>query len=112
MNIAGFFRSKGFTSVAGRTYPRTFAIVRRESFLAEQVANRDSATWKKAEHIVVAEIQGDEGRSILPRWKMLTAAEPVGLSAQKLYVAVASDYFVKYDAQGNFEGRGALPQLV
>lgn len=73
MNIAGFFRSKGFTSVAGRTYPGTFAIVRREGFLA---------------------------------------AEPVWLSSQKLYVAVASDYFVKYDAQGNFEGRGALPQLV
>ena len=66
MGAANFFRSRGFTSVAGRTYPGTYAIVRRDSFFAEQVANRDSATWKKAEHVVVEEIQADKGRSIIP----------------------------------------------
>lgn len=112
MSIADFFRSRGLTTVAGRTYPGTFSIVRRDSFFAEQVANRDSATWKKAEHIVIAEVQHDEGREILPRWRMLTAAEPIGLSIQKLYVAVSSDLFVKYNARGGLEGRGPLQRLV
>ena len=35
MDAASFFKSRGFTSVAGRTY----AVVRRDSFLSEQVAN-------------------------------------------------------------------------
>ena len=112
MTAAMFFASRGFTSVAGRTYPRTYAIAKKTSFLAEQVANRDSATWKKAEHIAIAEIQEDEGRSILPRWKMLTAAEPVGLSTQKLYVAIGHNLYVKYDSNGTCVGRGTLEQIV
>ena len=111
MGAASFFRSRGFTSVAGRTYPGTFAIVRRDSFFAEQVANRDSATWKKAEHIVVEEVQSDEGRSIIPRWKMLTAAEPIGISFQKLYVAVGYERYAKYDAEGNLLTIGPLSEL-
>jgi len=112
MGAAHFFRSKGFTSVAGRTYPRTFAIVRRDSFFAEQVANRDSATWKKAEHIVVEEFQADKGRSIIPRWKMLTDAEPVGVSIQRLYVAIGAGRYALYDSLGIFQGEGTLSDLV
>lgn len=112
MNVAMFFTSRGFTSVAGRTYPKTYAIAKKASFLAEQIANRDSATWKKAEHIAVVEIQEDEGRSILPRWKMLTSAEPVGLSKQKLYVAIGHNLYVKYDANGVCVGKGTLEQIV
>ena len=112
MGAANFFRSRGFTSVAGRTYPGTYAIVRRDSFFAEQVANRDSATWKKAEHIVIEEVQSDRGRSIIPRWKMLTDAEPVGMSIQKLYVAVDYERYVKYDAAGNVLTVGPLSELV
>ena len=112
MGAASFFRSRGFTSVAGRTYPGTYAIVRRDSFFAEQVANRDSATWKKAEHIVIEEVQPDEGRSIIPRWKMLTAAEPIGLSQQKLYVAIGGNRYAKYDANGNGPIFGTMAELV
>ncbi len=112
MGAANFFRSRGFTSVAGRTYPGTYAIVRRDSFFAEQVANRDSATWKKAEHVVVEEIQADKGRSIIPRWKMLTDAEPVGVSIQTLYVAIGYNTYAMYDSLGAYKGEGALSELV
>ena len=112
MGAAKFFRSRGFTSVAGRTYPGTYAIVRRASFFAEQIANRDSATWKKAEHVVVEEIQADKGRSIIPRWKMLTDAEPVGVSIQRLYVAIGYDKYAQYDSAGVLQGEGALSDLV
>ena len=112
MGAASFFRSRGFTSVAGRTYPGTFAIVRRDSFMAEQVANRDSATWKKAEHIVIEEVQPDSGRGILPRWKMLTDAEPVGVSIQRLYVAVGAGRYALYDSSGVLRGEDVLPNLL
>ena len=112
MGAASFFRSRGFTSVAGRTYPGTFAVVHRDNFLAEQVANRDSASWKKAEHIAIEEVQPDEGCSIIPRWKMLTDAEPVGVSIQRLYVAIGSDRYVVYDSAGMRLGTGALADIV
>lgn len=112
MSASSFFRGRGLTSVAGRTYPGTFAIVRRDSFFAEQVASRDSATWKKAEHIVVEEVQDDNGSSIIPRWCMLTSAEPFGLSIQKLYVAVSSGCYALYDSSGACKGIGALNDLV
>lgn len=112
MSASSFFRGGGLTSVAGRTYPGTFAIVRRDSFFAEQVANRDSATWKKAEHIVVEEVQDDNGRSIIPRWRMLTSAEPFGVSIQKLYVAVSYGCYALYDSSGACKGIGALNDLV
>lgn len=111
MNASSFFRSKGLTTVCGQTYPGTFAIARCVSFLAEQVHNRDSASWKKAEHIVVEEIQQDEGRHLLNGWRSLTNAEPIGRSQQKLYVAVGFNCFVLYDADGVRKGAGTLEQL-
>lgn len=112
MSVQSFFMSRGLTTVCGRTYPGTFAIVRRESFLADQVSNRDSASWKKAEHIVVEEVQSDEGRSILSGWRALTAAEPVGRSVQKLYVAVSPGRYTEYDADGNALETGTLDELI
>lgn len=53
MGAASFFSSRGLTTVAGRTYPGTYSIATLGNFMAEQVANRDSASWKKAEHIAV-----------------------------------------------------------
>jgi len=111
MGAASFFRSRGLTTVCGQTYPGTFAIARRASFLAEQVDNRDSASWKNAEHIVIEEIQDDAGRSVLPGWKLLTAAEPNGRSKQRLYVAVDYGRYAMYDAVGNLMGTGTLMQL-
>ena len=112
MSAASFFKSRGFTSVAGRTYPGTFAVVRRDSFLAEQVANRDSATWKKAEHIVIEECQSDLGSSVIAGWKALTAAEPTGLSIQKLYVFIGEGRYAMYDANGNGPVIDTLTNLV
>lgn len=112
MSAATFFRSHGMTAVSGRTYPNTYAIATFRNFQGEQLTNRDSASWKKAEHIVIEEIQYDEGRSLLPRWRMLTAAEPVGLSPQKLYVAIGGGRYAMYDASGNGPVVDVLENLV
>ena len=111
MGAASFLKSQGLTTVCGRTYPGTFSLVRRSNFFADQVDNRDSASWKKAEHIVVEELQSDEGRSILPRWRMLTAKEPVGLSIQKHYVAIGGGRYARYDAEGHGPKIGTLQEL-
>ena len=112
MGAANFFKSHGMTAVSGRTYPNTYAIATVRNFQGEQLTNRDSASWKKAEHIVVEEIQCDEGLSLLPKWRMLTAAEPVGLSPQKLYVAIGCGRYAMYDARGNGPTVGCLENLV
>lgn len=112
MSAAAFFNARGLQKVKGQTYPGTYAVVGADSLLADQVHNRDSASWKKAEHIVVKEIQDDDGRSLLDGWRTLTAAEPYGRSVQKLYVAIGGVRYVMYDADGHRQGIGTLTELV
>ena len=112
MSAVSFFRSRGITAVSGRTYPNTYAIASSRNFQGEQLTNRDSASWKKAEHIVIEEVLPDQGRGLLPKWRLLTAAEPIGLSVQKLYVAVGDGRYAMYDARGVGPTIGALSELV
>ena len=100
------------TQVRGKTYPGTYAIATIANFNGEQLTNRDSASWKKAEHIVIEDFQQDQGRGILPKWRSLTAAEPIGLSIQKLYVCVGNGRYAMYDARGNGPVIDTLSNLV
>ena len=114
MGAASFFSSRGLTTVAGRTYPGTYSIATVSNFMAEQVANRDSASWKKAEHIAIEMSLPDvaEHRRIIARWRMLTDAEPYGRSIQKLYISIGMGRYAKYDAMGSLMGEGTLADLV
>jgi len=114
MGAASFFRSRNLTTVAGRTYPGTYSIASVSNFMAEQVANRDSASWKKAEHIAIEAPMPEESdrRRILARWRMLTAAEPFGRSFQKLYIYVGNGRYARYDAEGNGPTIDTLPNLM
>lgn len=108
-----FFRMKGLTTVAGRTYSRKYSIASVSNFMAEQIANRDFASWKKAEHIVLSQLITDpiDQNRILSRWRMLTSAEPVGRSIQKLYIPIGYEHYVKYDAEGRRVADGSLEKL-
>ena len=114
MGAASFFASRGLTTVAGRTYPGTYSIATVNNFMAEQVANRDSASWKKAEHIAIETPMPElaSHRQLLERWRMLTAAEPFGRSIQKLYVSVGGGRYAVYDASGSFQGVRALQEWL
>lgn len=112
MGAASFLEARGLHKVKGQTYPGTYAVVGADSLLAEQVHNRDSASWKKAEHIVVEEIHHDQGRSLLPGWLALTTAEPYGRSIQKLYVAIGDGRYAMYDADGKLLRIGVLSELL
>lgn len=113
MRATEFFRSIGLTTVAGRTYPNTYAVAKVANFMAEQVANRDSATWKKAEHIVIEDIIYNESiiADLLKRWIMLTSAEPYGLSNQKLYLNLGDNRYAKYNADGSGPQVGTIETL-
>ena len=113
MGAVSFFSSRGLTTVSGRTYPGTYSIATVSNFMAEQVANRDSASWKKAEHIVIETpvLNLSDRRRILDRWRMLTDAEPYGRSIQKLYILIGMELYAKYDAMGNLIGEGPLVDL-
>lgn len=113
MSPDAFFRMKGLTTVAGRTYPGTYSMASVGNFMAEQVANRDSASWKKAEHIVLSQqlTEPIDQNRLLSRWRMLTNAEPVGRSIQKLYVPIGYERYLKYDAEGRCVAEGSMEEL-
>ena len=109
-----FFRQNGLTTVAGRTYPGTYSVASVSNFMAEQVANRDSASWKKAEHIVLSQYLPDpvDRDRVLARWRMLTDAEPVGRSIQKLYIPIEYERYAKYDADGKCVAEGRMEEIL
>lgn len=113
MSPSYFFQQKGLTTVAGRTYPGTYSIASVNNFMAEQVANRDSASWKKAEHIVLSQQLKElvDRNKLLSRWRMLTDAEPVGRSIQKLYIPIGYDLYVKYDSEGRCVAQGSMEEI-
>lgn len=113
MSPAYFFHQKGLTTVAGRTYPETYSMAKVNNFMAEQVANRDSASWKKAEHIVLSQQLTDpaDQNRLLSRWRMLTDAEPVGRSVQRLYIPIAYERYAMYDAGGRLIAEGSMEEL-
>lgn len=114
MGAASYFRSQNLTTVAGRTYPGTYSIATVGNFMAEQVANRDSASWKKAEHIAIESPMPNEvdRKRIVERWRMLTYAEPFGKSIQKLYIYVGNNRYARYNADGNCTGIDTLQNLM
>ena len=53
--IARLLEKLGVRETKAETYPNTYSLVNGASFLAQQVSNRDSASWKKAEYIILTD---------------------------------------------------------
>lgn len=100
----------GVRETKAETYPNTYSLVDGSSFLAQQVHNRDSASWKKAEYIILKEAQiSDE---ILAGWKKLTERDPLPMAVQKLCVPKENGFFDVYDSNGLFVGKKSLNEIV
>ena len=78
--------------------------------LAQQVNNRDSASWKKAEYIILSEAKISE--NILNGWKKLTERDPLPIGIQKLCVPSNNDMFDVYDSQGKLVESNSLDKIV
>ena len=95
------------------TYPDSYAIIKPASLMAEQANNRDSASWKKAEYVVIDEVQHDQGERLIPLWCDFTAADPDGAgSIQKLLVNIGGGQFAMYNHMGLDCKIGTLRELV
>ena len=109
MNPTPLLESKGLTSVSGKTYPGTFSFADSGNFTADQLANRDSASWKKAEHIILKECSKIIPATLLMQWRKLTAD---GKHTQFLYRPVGDEKYEKYDSKGVLVSVGELKDLI
>lgn len=108
--IAELLKKLGVRETKAETYPNTYSFVSGSSFLAQQVNNRDSASWKKAEYIILTESNVSEG--ILNGWKKLTERDPLPSAIQKLCVPRDDDQFDVYDSQGNLIKTSSLDTII
>ena len=102
----------GVKPVRPCVYPGTYAIIAIANMMAEDVANRSSASWKKAENIFFDTVIPNDGQSILPYWRAFQKSNPDGESStQSLYVPAGKGVFVKYDACCNIVGKMKLEKF-
>lgn len=108
--IAHLLEKLGVRETKAETYPNTYSLVNSDSFLAQQVNNRDSASWKKAEYIILTDMQVSQG--ILNGWKKLTERDPLPRAIQKLCVPTSGNQFDVYDSQGNLIKSDSLEKII
>ena len=108
--IAHLLEKLGVRETKAETYPNTYSLVNSDSFLAQQVSNRDSASWKKAEYIILTDMQVSQG--ILNGWKKLTERDPLPRAIQKLCVPTSGNQFDVYDSQGNLIKSDSLEKII
>ena len=108
--IARLLEKLGVRETKAETYPNTYSLVNGASFLAQQVSNRDSASWKKAEYIILTDTQVSQG--ILEGWKKLTERDPLPSAIQKLCVPALQNQFDVYDSQGKLIESNSLDRII
>lgn len=110
MNIEQSLEQLGVREAKAETYPNTYSIVGENSFFAQQVNNRDSASWKKAEYIILKETK--DLNKILDGWKKLTKGDPLPKAIQKLCILKDNGFFDVYDSQGKLIESNLLDKIV
>ena len=111
VEIRNFFQSNGFREAKAETYPKTYTIISESSLLAGQFDNRDSASWKKAELIILnSTIDEEKKKSILKNWKIL--AEKDSLRIQKLLIPSGNDSYEVYDIHGDKTNTKTLKEVL
>jgi len=108
--IARLLEKLGVRETKAETYPNTYSLVNGASFLAQQVSNRDSASWKKAEYIILTDSQVSQG--ILNGWKKLTERDPLPSAIQKLCIPNSGGQFDVYDSQGKLIESNSLDRII
>lgn len=98
LEIETLLKKNGVREAKAETYPGTYSIVDSSSFLASQVSNRDSASWKKAEFIILKD--ANLTQEVLEGWRALTLRDPQRTSIQKLCVPSHGNFYDIYNARG------------
>ena len=96
MDIAEKLTRFGLKESISFTLPGTYTIVAEDKFKAEQVDNRNSAGWKRAEHIF---LEGKPSFDISEKWKSLAQKDDQRI--QRLYIPNEDNTYCVLDADGN-----------
>lgn len=93
-------------------YPGTYAIISPLSLMAEDVTNRSSASWKKAEHIFVNGFQPDGGDGLLPYWREFMRSDmSTDEHIQKLYINIGDGRYKVFNEKSDAIAVGTLKEL-
>lgn len=99
----------GLKPIRPLVYPGTYAIIKAASLMAEDVTNRSSASWKKAQHIFLDSVIPNKGRPMLAYWNRFCGSRFDGEKrVQFLYVPEGGDRYVMYDIDGKLVREGVL----
>ena len=108
--IACLLKKLGIRETKAETYPNTYSLVNSDSFLAQQVSNRDSASWKKAEYIILTD--SPVTQNVLNGWRKLTERDPLPNAIQKLCVPTANNQFDVYNSHGILIESNSLDKII
>lgn len=94
-------------------YHGTYAIISPLSMMAEDVKNRSSASWKKAEHIFINGLQPDEGSGLLPYWREFMSSDmSTDGHIQKLYINIGAGRYKVFDADCKLIAVGTIKEII
>ncbi len=100
------FNDIGYKRVSSFTYPKTYSPVNISSLKAEQVSNRDSASWKKAAVIFIQEAVTEyDFIPVIKGWRSLASND------QLLIMNRGAEYQC-YDNFGNMISHGSTDQVL
>ena len=97
----------GFERIGAQTVPGTYSEITHSSLLAEQVNNRSSAQWKKAEFVLCSGKWKGSLSRCLDGWKALAEAS----EDQFLIIQDETGYFKLYDSKGR-ELNQSLSEII
>lgn len=107
MNITWALKKHGCEPISAQTVPNTFSNISANSLLAEQVNNRSSAQWKKANFVICSRANTTSIGACLEGWRMLASGE----ANQVLFLQGNDGIYKAYDWYGN-EIQGNLSDIV
>ena len=96
MDIKNKLTGFGLKDSASFTLPGTYTIIAEDKFNKEQIGNRNSTGWQRAEHIF---LKSKPSSDISEKWKGLTQQDDKRL--QKLYIPNEDGTYCVFDANGN-----------
>lgn len=107
MSITWALRKQGCEPISSQTVPNTFSNITASSLLAEQVNNRSSAQWKKANFVICSKAKTTSLNACLDGWRLLASDE----GNQVLFLQGNDGIYRAYDWNGR-EIQGDLLDII
>lgn len=106
-SISGLLKKNGCHLIGAQTVPNTFSYINASSLLAEQVNNRSSAQWKKANFIICSKPLKCSVSLCLDGWIMLAEKE----HNQILFLQGNDGIYRAYNWRGT-EIQGSIDEII